>query len=371
MNKKVLIIGGIIGTIALAVFVSLAIIKLVSQKSEITVVFDAAGGVEVEKMKVEKGSTITMPTTSKEGYNFLGWYDEDQKKAESTMTITSYTKFTAQWEEIPKENTFTITFDSRGGSEVNKLVWQCDKELTFPTSPSKEGYTFMHWEDKNETPILEKALLACEDVTLYAKWEKKEEPKKEETKKTETPKEPVKKYTCPEGYTLNGTKCTIEGTVKEKCEGERVFDYEGKCVTINYSVRKDTQASCGKTTVHTGGGHTEEVQGELFKMGTNYCFFKIVTDSYENNQSNCTSRGHFWNSQNSKCYYYRGSANQFVTNTCDHLTGYAYITNPNSYSGVNGLNGGCYPVSNKKQYCDSDYTLTNGKCIKTVEATLQ
>ncbi len=373
MNKKVVvIIACIVGAVCLAVIASLAIIKVLSQQNaKVKVVFDSNGGKEVEAITVKKGEEIVLPTTEKEGYNFIGWYDENSKKAESKIKIMKYTKFTAEWEEVPKENNFTVTFDSAGGSEVNKLVVQCGKELNLPTAPTREGYTFKSWVDKNETPILDKALLSCEDVVLTAKWEKIEQPKKEEPKKEEPKKEPVKTYTCPEGYTLEGQKCKIETSAKEKCEGNRVYDYEGKCVTINNTVRKDSQATCGKTTVHTGGGHTEEVQGELFKMGTNFCFFKVVTDSYENNQSNCTSRGHKWNSQNNKCYYYRGEANEFVTRSCSHLSGHVLIDNPNTFEGVNGLNGGCFPISNKTQYCDNDYELTNGKCIKTIDATLQ
>ena len=39
-----------------------------------------------------------------------------------------------------------------------------------------------------------------------------------------------------------------------------------------------------------------------------------------------------------------------------------YITNT-------GLNGGCYPLSDKEKYCDSVYKLTNVKCIKEINAT--
>ena len=37
--------------------------------------------------------------------------------------------------------------------------------------PTRDGYVFKGWVDKNETPIYNKVLRA-EDTTLYAVWEK-------------------------------------------------------------------------------------------------------------------------------------------------------------------------------------------------------
>ena len=342
-----------------------------SKKEEVTITFDTDGGEKIESMKVEKDSEIELPGANKEGYTFLGWYDGDTKM-DTKIKVSKDMTVKAKWEEIKKEaETMKVSFDSNGGSKVSTITLECGKSLSLPKAPTKDGYTFVNWT-RNGKVISNGTKLECKDITLTANWKKNEEPKKEEPKKEEPKKEPEKVYKCQEGYTLNGTKCTKEENAKEKCDGERVYEYEGKCVTITYNARKDTQNTCGKTTVHTGGGHTEEVQGELFKMGTNFCFFKQVTDSYENNQSNCTSRGHKWNSSNGKCYYYRGDANQYVTSTCNHLNGYLYITNPNQFNGVNGLNGGCYPTVEKTKYCDKEgFTLTNGKCIKTVDATLE
>ena len=355
-EKKKLIIGLIISL--LLIVIAIFLVLFMSKNKKIIITFDSDGGVEVEKLKIKKGSSITLPETEKEGFIFIGWYNEEDKVSSSTKYYVD-TKLVANW--LPEDaKTYKITFDSDGGTKVDDLIIECDTELKLPENPTKNGYIFVSWVDQNERAILDGALLACEDITLKANW--KQEEAKSSSKQI--------KYTCPSGYTLDGTKCVTEGTAHEKC-GERGYDYNGKCVTITYNARKDTNNTCGKTTVHTGGGHTEEVEGELFKMGTNYCFFKEVTDSYESNQSNCTSRGHYWNSINSKCYYYRGGANEFVTSTCDHLTGYAYIVNPNDYEGVNGLNGGCYPLSDKIKYCDDGYTLTNGKCIKTIEATIE
>ncbi|MBQ5343498.1 MAG: InlB B-repeat-containing protein, partial [Oscillospiraceae bacterium] len=37
-------------------------------------------------------------------------------------------------------------------------------------TPTKSGYAFLGWYDKNDHWIGEGALLACEDITLYAHY---------------------------------------------------------------------------------------------------------------------------------------------------------------------------------------------------------
>ena len=413
--KKTLII-----TTLSVVIVGLGVLAylLFKPSNEITITFNSDGGTQVKEIKIKKEDSVHLPSTTKEGFVFSGWYLNNEK-IDDTYKFMKNTTLTAKWEEAIK--TFTVSFDSKGGSKVNDIILECGKELVLPIAPTKSGYTFTSWEDKNGRVINNNALFTCENITLYANWSAVTKTFKvnfnsdggssvktitvECNKGLPTLATPTKSgykfiewqlnnksvksgtklscsdvtlkakweknvtYTCPSGYTLNGTKCTTEKAASAKCSGDRVFDYNGKCVTITGSVRKDAMSSCESTTVHTGGGHTETVKGELFKLGTNFCFFKVVTDSYEQTQANCTSRGHFWNSQNSKCYYYRGNANQFVTSTCSHLSNYAYITNPNTYNGVNGLNGGCFPLSEKTKSCESGYTLSNNKCIKTIDAT--
>lgn len=84
--------------------------------------------------------------------------------------------------------TITIKFDSKGGSEVKDIVIHENVKLKLPTVPSKAGYKFVVWEDKNGTPIYNDALLS-EDTTLYAKWEKIEENKTTTKEKTQTKKD--------------------------------------------------------------------------------------------------------------------------------------------------------------------------------------
>ena len=408
-SKLTIIICSILGVLA----ITGVILFLVLGNNTVTITFDSDGGSKVEKLEVKKGETAKLPTPTKENNQFDGWYYKDSKVDEKFKFNESLT-LKAHWTETV---TIKVTFETNGGTKIDPIFLAKDEEFTEPTAPTKEGYTFYGWYDQNEVSISTGALFA-EDITLYAKWEK--EVKKytvnfdsnggskvnsvtvNEGAKLTLPKDPTKEnskfvgwytknntvvnsgtvvkenmtlyahwqtYTCPSGYTLKDTKCTTEVAAKTKC-ADGLFEYEGKCVTVNYTVRKDPTKECGKKTVILPYGHTEEVKGELFQMGTYYCYYKEVTDSYEQqNSSNCTSRSHKWNSKNSRCYYDRDDANVNITNSCN--SGYVYIGNPNQFNGVNGLNGGCFPTKDKQPYCDKEYTLSNGKCVKTIDATLK
>ena len=154
-------------------------VKKVENKvvEQITISFDADGVTNPKDIKINKGDTVKLPTVTKDGYEFMGWYLNDTKVSNKTEFIKD-TKLKAKWskkEEKKETETFTVTFDSKGGSKVNSIKVECDKELSLPTNPTKEGYEFVSWVDKNDKPILNGALLTCDDITLYANWKKKEE----------------------------------------------------------------------------------------------------------------------------------------------------------------------------------------------------
>ena len=101
--------------------------------------------------------------------------------------------------------TITVTFDSKGGSNVDAITINKGTELTLPKDPTYKGYTFKGWVDVNDRPIYDKALLS-EDTTLYAKWKKVEE--KKETQKQEKKEEPTIEVK-PEKITLSLSRDTI------------------------------------------------------------------------------------------------------------------------------------------------------------------
>lgn len=74
-------------------------------------------------------------------------------------------------------NNYTVTFDSKGGSNVaNQTIVEGGK-ITLPENPTKEGYTFKGWYyDENCTLAADIKNEVTENQTLYAGWEKNAEP---------------------------------------------------------------------------------------------------------------------------------------------------------------------------------------------------
>ena len=104
-----------------------------------------------------------------------------------TKIVLKTTKYVCPMKDIEKDikETITITFDTKGGSKIDSITIGKETELILPKEPTRDGYIFKGWVDKNETPIYNKVLLA-EDTTLYAVWEKEEN--KKTSSKTEKPK---------------------------------------------------------------------------------------------------------------------------------------------------------------------------------------
>ena len=121
-----------------------------------TITFDTDGGSEISPITQDCGSEITAPANpSKTGYTFVGW-DKEIPTAMPAENIT----IKAQW----KANSYTITFDTDGGSEISSITQDYGSEITAPANPSKTGYTFVGWDKEIPTAML------AENITIKAQW---------------------------------------------------------------------------------------------------------------------------------------------------------------------------------------------------------
>ncbi len=133
------------------------------------VVLDANGGefedgsAQFIKDSVEYGTDlddILPDAPQKEGYTFNGWVDKNGDPIPDTMPDGPIDA-KADW----KINEYTITFDSNGGSKVPSVIYEYNADVTEPTDPTREGFTFKGWE-----PALPKKMPA-NNVTVKAIWE--------------------------------------------------------------------------------------------------------------------------------------------------------------------------------------------------------
>ena len=71
---------------------------------------------------------------------------------------------------ISTSQKYTVTFDSNGGSKVNKQVIKKDNLIKEPNNPVKEGYAFAGWYCNNEKFDFNICQVVT-NMTLVAKWE--------------------------------------------------------------------------------------------------------------------------------------------------------------------------------------------------------
>ncbi len=189
-KKKIILI--IVGVILLAII--LFLLCFFNRKFDIT--FDLNNGTKDIVVKVKYNKVINekdIKTKEELGDSFINWYEVvDTKNNEDILAKEAYdfktkikknTKIKAVYEGVPE--TITITFDTRGGTNIDSITINKGAELTLPSNPTYNGYKFVNWEDANGSLIGNNTKFE-ESTTIYAKWEKVEEQKKRNTKKRRT-----------------------------------------------------------------------------------------------------------------------------------------------------------------------------------------
>ena len=66
--------------------------------------------------------------------------------------------------------TYTVSFDSNGGSKLDSVVVRENDKLTQPTAPTKQGYKFIEWQLNGKKFDFESSITS--NITLKASWKK-------------------------------------------------------------------------------------------------------------------------------------------------------------------------------------------------------
>jgi uncharacterized repeat protein (TIGR02543 family) len=206
-----------------------------STSDDYTIIFETNGGNNIVPFVFKIGDEIQLPIPEKEGYTFLGWAVDNETASEiinetyefndsitlyakweintyqlqfldfdgnvlETIAIEYHASLTEVIEPIPlKEgysfinwdmtlpdimpaenitcqseweiNQYTITFNTNDGSAIDAITQDYDTDVSEPTEPTKEGYTFDDWYSDSELSneyIF--TTIPTEDITVYAKW---------------------------------------------------------------------------------------------------------------------------------------------------------------------------------------------------------
>lgn len=126
----------------------------------------------------------TLPTTAPkkveydgeqlDGYVFDGWYKTPVKVSNSVAISSAdlyntYANTTIY--QLFTPITYTITFNSNGGTSVSTMSKKYGAEIYEPKEPTKNGYTFQGWFlDSTLTRQFSFTTMPPKNITLYAKW---------------------------------------------------------------------------------------------------------------------------------------------------------------------------------------------------------
>ena len=129
-------------------------------------------GAVASTKKAKYNTTIKAPTSpTRTGYTFAGWYTsatDGTKVVFSTFKVTADTTLYAHW----TINTYTVTFNSKGGSAVASIKAIYNTSITAPAAPTRTGYTFAGWftSAKDGKKIDFATFKVKGNKTLYARW---------------------------------------------------------------------------------------------------------------------------------------------------------------------------------------------------------
>lgn len=138
-----------------------------------------------QSVTVKAGNRVDKPSNPKRsGYSFKGWYTKSAggSKFDFDTEITKDITLYAQWSKnssggsgggtsTPPVESYTVTFESNGGSAVASQTVKKGMTVTEPEAPTKEGSTFVGWYAdaalENEYNF---SSAVISDITVYAKW---------------------------------------------------------------------------------------------------------------------------------------------------------------------------------------------------------
>ena len=123
---------------------------------------------------LEYGQTFSLPLCTREGYAFLGWFDEGGNEVEEITSINiKNMTLTASWLQTGVEYRIEYILDGGTMTAPNPDTALSDVSAPLP-EPVREGYVFLGWYDNSGgigEPYLCTPFGRMDDLTLYALWQ--------------------------------------------------------------------------------------------------------------------------------------------------------------------------------------------------------
>ena len=134
------------------------------------VVFETYGGTKINNQYIIAGKKVTKPKDPvKDGYTFRGWNYNGNIYNFNSLVNSSMVLY-AIWERSSSASskTFTVKFDTKGGSAVASQKVRENNAIKVPVNPTKSGYTFAGWKYDGKNFDLNTKI--TRSITLEASW---------------------------------------------------------------------------------------------------------------------------------------------------------------------------------------------------------
>ena len=291
----------------------------------------------------------TLPTASRAGYTFAGWYTAPtggSKIATTTTVPAANTTYYAHW----TANSYTVTYNysENGGSSATKTSASVVKGTSIDLSPTatKSGYTFIGWNtNKDAKEKLSSLTMGTNNVTLYAIYSK---------------------TITGTFYYWNGSKqvsTTKSTTVYNKTASGSITAptlANASKDGVTYTQRGWSTSNTGNATVNLNSGASVTLSSNTTYYGlyqasiTATFYYHGGTDQFAATQSSTTASGTRY--MNSSGAYVQGGIT--VPSAVTGSTGYYGTKYKGVASAVNSSTAATVNTANTKYYAYYDVGLT-------------
>ena len=137
---------------------------------EYTITLNADGGnITKDTVTVHYGYNYSLPTLTKTGYTFLGWFNNKTEYKGGTYPLQSDLTLTASWQLTPYIITYHL--DNGTNSNNNPETYTINDAVSL-SNPTKTGYSFVGLYNDSELTdsitVIEQG--STENIDIYAKW---------------------------------------------------------------------------------------------------------------------------------------------------------------------------------------------------------
>ena len=240
-----------------------------------TVHFNANGGRVSPASKVVTCNSSysntygSLPTPTRTGYDFDGWYTEETGGTKITSTTSVGTDPPATLYAHWKGKKYTVTFDANGGtvSPASDTVTYGKKYYSLPTPTRTGGYTFDGWYTKKDggTKVeSDTTVTTAANHTLYAHWH-------------------LTPATAPTNVKLTMAETSVYGA--EFSRRVHYDSHQDYTTTYTWYTCEDEEGKNGKPLTDENGNPTDPKRPTA---GTHYYYVMVTATRKDNRQTAST-----------------------------------------------------------------------------------